>query len=268
MCIWETAPEDSSQCTGSYCCGGMVSTRSRCELNQAAWNSYCPNQMPADRACPCAAEVCQGQAAATPTLSCVGGECGLRCPPSGGDGGPDASVAEDAQDEGTPAPLFHRPTGTTCPAARAPGANICNCAGAPGVCAPCAPPGGCAEDSDCTAGINGRCLDEGPLPNMQCSYDDCFSDVDCPAHTPCNCRDSASSSTPNSCLTGSNCRVDSDCGPGGFCSPSQPSWNELTYDCHTASDTCLNDSECASNQGCVFGQAGYWSCAVIPPPPP
>jgi hypothetical protein len=207
---------------------------------------------------------------ACPMLACAGGylpspePCGCpTCPP-------DAGVAKYAQDAGTRTPLRHRATGAACPAARAPGTNSCNCAGPPGVCMPCAGfPGGCGQDSDCTAGINGRCLDLGPAPIMNCSYDECFGDADCLTNTPCDCRDSISSSAPNSCLTGSNCRVDSDCGPGGFCSPSQASWNELTYDCHTANDTCLNDSDCASNESCVFGQqAGYWSCAVIPPPPP
>jgi len=84
-CIWETTPANSNDCTGSYCCGGMVSTRSRCELNQASWTFYCPNQFPAADVCPCFFPTCSGQAIAA--LSCVGGECGLRCPPIGGAGG-------------------------------------------------------------------------------------------------------------------------------------------------------------------------------------
>ena len=257
----------------------------KCAVPACLGGELQPN--PSDPCCPviCVPNLCGP--IACPMLACVNGylpspdPCGCpTCAPN-----PDAGMLKDAgnrdtrgnprdavspADAGARAPLQHRAAGTTCPAARAPGTNSCNCAGPPGACSPCAGfPGGCGQDSDCTAGINGRCLDLGPLPSMSCSYDGCFSDADCPANTPCDCRDSTLSQTANSCLTGSNCRVDSDCGPGGFCSPSQASWNELTYDCHTANDKCLNNSDCASNENCVFGQlAGYWSCAVIPPSPP
>jgi hypothetical protein len=55
--------------------------------------------------------------------------------------------------------------------------------------------------------------------------------------------------------------VDSDCGPGGYCSPSMETCystnpeaevegrnrgNPNPYYCHTASDLCINDSDCAS----------------------
>jgi hypothetical protein len=81
-CIWETAPADSSQCTGSYCCGGWVTTTARCEANQAAWNFHCPNQYPSEGACGCPEMACPGQA--VPGLTCVGGQCVLSCPPSTG----------------------------------------------------------------------------------------------------------------------------------------------------------------------------------------
>jgi len=74
-CNWETTPADSSQCTGTYCCGGMVSTTKRCERNQAAWASNCPNQAPQGIRCPCIA-LC-----ASEVVACVGGRCGLACPP-------------------------------------------------------------------------------------------------------------------------------------------------------------------------------------------
>jgi len=70
-CKWETAPTSSDQCTLLYCCGGMISTKERCAANQAAWNSYCPNQSPRDLVCPCAISC---------PIACVGGECGKRCP--------------------------------------------------------------------------------------------------------------------------------------------------------------------------------------------
>jgi hypothetical protein len=50
--------------------------------------------------------------------------------------------------------------------------------------------------------------------------------------------------------------VDSDCGPGEYCSPSaQPApggqgvnacYGATPYYCHTASDTCINDADCAA----------------------
>ena len=99
-CIWETVPTDSSDCTGSYCCGGMVSTKARCEANQAAWNSYCPRQSPADAHCPCGSPSCPGQA--VPGLACIGGQCVLSCPagtggstvfPLGSGGSPETGTA-------------------------------------------------------------------------------------------------------------------------------------------------------------------------------
>jgi hypothetical protein len=80
-CTWEAAPTDSSQCTGSYCCGGWVTTKARCEANQAAWTSNCPNQFPSEGACACPATGCPGQAVAS--VACVGGQCGLSCPSAG-----------------------------------------------------------------------------------------------------------------------------------------------------------------------------------------
>jgi hypothetical protein len=156
-------------------------------------------------------------------------------------------------------PLLHRAAGVACPTGRGPGLSICDCIGSVGRCL-CAP-GECGQDSNCTTGISGRCLMNGPAPITACSYDTCFSDSDCPAKTPCVCRSSASGSEPNSCLTGSDCRVDSDCGPGNFCSPSQyGQWCGFTYHCHTASDTCLDDSDCVG-AGCNFNkQTGHWAC--------
>src|ERR1017187_10424944 len=36
--IWETAPADSSQCTGSYCCGGWETSPAGSEDNQTRWD--------------------------------------------------------------------------------------------------------------------------------------------------------------------------------------------------------------------------------------
>jgi hypothetical protein len=100
-CIWETSPTDSSQCAHSYCCGGMIASKKRCEANQAAWSSYCPNQSPQDDICKCVG--CEGQA-----IGCVGGQCGLWCHPVGDAGGDvvlpivDGGVDAAQSEAGTP----------------------------------------------------------------------------------------------------------------------------------------------------------------------
>jgi hypothetical protein len=127
----------------------------------------------------------------------------------------------------------------------------------------------CVQDSDCTAGQNGRCL---PTPGVacapECSYDTCQSDQNC-GGTACLCRTSGSDSTANTCAQG-NCAVDSDCGPSGYCSPSGLlDACGIGYYCHTASDACVDNASCPSGQGCSFDPHTLaWACAVtctIPP---
>jgi hypothetical protein len=133
-------------------------------------------------------------------------------------------------------------------------------------------------DSQCTAGPDGRCFPwEGLVSNGGCWYDECYTDSDCPSGLPCLCRTSASDNTANLCAFGGNCVLDSDCGPGGFCSPSSycddwpvPGWPGFAYYCHTAADTCINDTDCAAvdaGEGCPItpfcmydGQAQHWTC--------
>lgn len=160
------------------------------------------------------------------------------------------------------APSSHRATGTTCPAGRGPGALTPGCPDA-GV------PPACTSDADCTAGRNGRCL---PTPGLacapQCSYDACQSDADC-AGEACICRMSSDDPSANVCATG-NCATDADCGPGGFCSPSGLlDACGIGYYCHTPNDTCLDDADCASSEGCSFDpHALAWACAVTCTRPP
>ncbi|HEY3452040.1 MAG TPA: hypothetical protein VGK67_37115 [Myxococcales bacterium] len=134
---------------------------------------------------------------------------------------PDAAAGPDAA--GCPAtlpraPLDHRPAGTECPPERGPQTSTpsCTCPADGGFC-PCS---SCAQDSDCTAGTNGRCGRNIPPPVLECTYDECFRDSDCAGAGPCQCRRASSSSAPNRCIRGAECTLDSDCGPGGFCSPS------------------------------------------------
>lgn len=170
-------------------------------------------------------------------------------------------------------PTNHRPNDVTCPQERGPGsASVVD---------------ECSQDAECTQGINGRCISPnvvGPFGGSRCSYDQCFSDADCPANQPCKCRESAALNLPNICIAGGNCRIDSDCGLDGFCSPSLfyidssidatsssgSGFATFGYFCHTSKDRCRNDSDCdASNcrpaAGCGFMACGYstddrWDC--------
>jgi len=172
------------------------------------------------------------------------------CEPTLGQGG--AASMNDAE-----APVNHRPTPLCCPAQRGPGPS-----GQPypycGVTAKICPSPfatTCASDSECTDGVNGRCFPfEGLVGPGGCSYDECFTDSDCGSKTPCLCRFSSTDNNANVCDVAGNCAVDSDCGPGRYCSPSvQIIPDQLAnvcsgsgpYYCHTASDLCINDSDCA-----------------------
>lgn len=164
-------------------------------------------------------------------------------------------------------PAHHRPTASSCPVARAP-SNTTTC------CPDASYPGQwqCSQDSDCTAGKNGRCLSNPGPAGTHCSYDECFVDSDCPGNVPCNCRTSPDSYAPNLCATGSDCRIDSDCGPCGFCSPSPDApypTPYVPYFCHTPADTCIDNSDCTEPSACCsFDQAkGHWACKACPVPP-
>jgi hypothetical protein len=166
-------------------------------------------------------------------------------------------------------PVNHRPSGTTCPQQRGPGMLPSSCnydAGTPALC---------LRDSDCTQGNNGRCVHPDLTPAVcvtGCSYDECFTDSDCAANAPCDCRASATDSTANTCVAGSQCRVDADCGPGGYCSPSAgygPFQCGIAYFCHTAADTCLNDTDCDAAKCQYDSTAALWRCGgpTCAPPP-
>jgi len=210
----------------------------------------------------------------------------------GGSGTPDAG----STDAGTKrAPEQHRPMSALCPQAR--GSGLPSLEG-------CSPDAGdglsprCWQDSDCTAGKNGRCISGGPIACMSgCSYDTCNSDADCPSKVPCACRASAADLDANACVTESNCAIDADCGPEGYCSPSVV--NDFCdcpvaalctdsgacyaggtkvscacgdscghgYYCHTPSDTCLDDSDCDRGT-CNYDRLDKrWTCAICWPIP-
>ena len=81
---------------------------------------------------------------------------------------------------GARVPVQHRVTSAGCPQQRGSGVSIdpSGCAQNPVADLPC------TKDGDCTAGANGRCLQElGPACRYACSYDACSSDSDCAAGT-------------------------------------------------------------------------------------
>ena len=210
---------------------------------------------------PCAPPSCPGSYVVAPSNDCdCSGPCGCPCgcwtcvPVSES---PDASTRKDASVSDGPStaggakiPLQHRSTSVSCPSQRGPGPS---CTGT--MCS------SCSTDSQCTAGVNGRCFPwEGQVSRGGCSYDECSSDSNCGAKTPCLCRSSSTDNSANMCDVGGNCAVDSDCGPGGYCSPSMETCYSTNpeamvegrnyggpnpYYCHTASDLCTNDSDCA-----------------------
>jgi hypothetical protein len=194
---------------------------------------------------------------------------------------PDACTAADAASLVGRVPMQHRPAGGVCPARPPGGGATPGCFYDSGA--------GCAIDRDCTAGVNGRCLDK-PIrskaarsptipppcgPPMccgppQCSYDECVTDSDCPAGSPCLCRSNGSDVSPNVCAGAGNCKLDSDCGPGGYCSPDNCWPYDDHFFCHGPADTCIDDTDCCwPTPACRFDSAaGHFECKPGCPAPP
>jgi len=102
-----------------------------------------------------------------------GGVTGDSLPSSGGSissGGSSGQCAGQA-------PIHHRPSAVQCPSQRAPGPSCANT-----TCSTC------SSDSQCKAGVNGRCFPwEGLVGPGGCSYDECFTDSNCGSKIPCLC---------------------------------------------------------------------------------
>jgi hypothetical protein len=131
-------------------------------------------------------------------------------------------------------------------------------------------PSTCQADSDCTSGVNGRCIESpgGGARRCFCSYDTCVHDVDCPAGQACACHGTPyTGGAGNACVPG-NCRVDADCGPRGYCSPSSAQVTGCSglagFFCHTPADECTDDSDCMGTTGpqlCAYWTtAKHWQC--------
>ncbi len=149
--------------------------------------------------------------------------------------------------------------------------------------------GECTADSQCTAGVNGRC--EPPSghggiafpPGVGfCSYDECSASAPCASGHICSCgaSDGSGGRSANTCLP-SNCNSDADCGADGYCSPTFDTTcgafdGVVGYYCHKAADECTvdectNDSDCkGALDGGGFEGPGYcawdtsrsrWTCS-------
>ena len=237
---------------------------------------------------PCAPPVCPAGYVVAPSNDCdCSGPCGCPCGcyTCASAETPDASIRLDAPVSDGPGtagnakvPLQHRSTSASCPAQRGPAPPFCagdTCTSQP---YPSPYATACSYDSQCTVGTNGRCFPwEGLVTGGGCSYDECASDANCGVKTPCLCRESSTDNGANVCDVGGNCAVDSDCGPGGFCSPSMEvcystnteaevegrnyGWPNPYY-CHTPSDLCINDSDCAApDAGTASNPMTYTPCA-------
>jgi len=122
----------------------------------------------------------------------------------------------------------------------------------------------CLKHADCTQGVNGKCIVGIGMESSTgyCAYDLCATDADCDPGKVCHCTPSSAAR----CLTIGNCQVDGDCGTGRYCSPAA-GWDcggyhtVDSYYCHTAADTCLDDSDCADTSYCNFDvYDGRWKC--------
>jgi hypothetical protein len=244
--------------------------------------------------------------------------CGGQLSPGGAttrDAGADASLADaasaalapDGQADGAQGPVDggsarappqHRHAPVTCTDMRpaGPGQTPCGCTEPDGGSCCLTPDGGeCMSDSDCDAGIQGRCGVISTTGIAQCVYDECADDSQCDG-APCSCSNAASFNAVNLCLTGSNCRVDSDCGLAGYCSPSMLELSCICigtgncgdaavcyagstqvpcscnvscghgYFCHTPADTCLTTSDCVQGGICAYDTASQrWDCVACIP---
>ena len=101
-------------------------------------------------------------------------------------------------------------------------------------------------------------------------YDECFTDSDCGAGRACLCGTVVSYApegyvvaSGNTCIPAS-CHVDADCADGYQCSLSDEGscGGGQRYACHTASDECVDPTDCAhtnANETCA-STGSVWTC--------
>src|SRR3954471_10049076 len=116
------------------------------------------------------------------------------------------------------AAINHRGNDALC--STLPARGDCGCTAATGGAHCSGPEFTCTTDTDCTQGVNGRCIGTGAVAGCACTYDQCSTDSDCATSGTCACHGSPYTyGSGNVCVAG-NCRSDSDCGTDGLCSPS------------------------------------------------
>jgi hypothetical protein len=142
----------------------------------------------------------------------------------------DADVARNVSS----VPLSHRATAVACPTVRRAGT----------VTAQCLDRGTfsvdpCRSDTDCEAGVNGRCDCMFPEAGyVGCTYDQCVTDTDCDGGV-CSC-----SLAGNTCVP-ALCRTDSECKDGGYCGLTVVGCGpSVIYSCHQPTDDCANATDC------------------------
>src|SRR5205823_3418881 len=86
-----------------------------------------------------------------------------------------------------PAAINHRANNALCSTLAGPG--DCGCTAGTGGASCSGPEFTCTSDTDCTQGINGRCIHSGAGAGCGCTYDQCSNDNDCSAH---DCRNTPS----------------------------------------------------------------------------
>ncbi len=114
----------------------------------------------------------------------------------------------------------------------------------------------CKKDSDCTAGIEGRCVFTGgghAADQLVCTYDGCKVDGDCTGGQLCVC--GAGGSSRNFCTPG-DCHDGADCASGSCAASMWGKGGAFGRYCHTSRDTCKENSDCKTGEVCAYLGAG------------
>ena len=128
----------------------------------------------------------------------------------------------------------------------------------------------CAIDDDCIASGEGtQCTNDDGVGCMCVSP--CAGPTDCASGETCLC--ASAYETPGGALISpvnwsqclpSECVTDHDCS-GRACGISEDACQRTVgMFCHTAADTCLWSSDCATNERCLFDrEVGAWGCSEL-----
>ncbi|MDB4979746.1 MAG: hypothetical protein JWM82_498 [Myxococcales bacterium] len=192
------------------------------------------------------------------------GACGRHAitgvPVLGSDAAGPPTDGSGAEETSSRPPAIHRATAPACP-------PLAIDPDAPCFPVDAGPQGGCTKNSDCTVGLNPRCVVFRPRGFCTCESDTCRSDTDCHPFGDRDAGACACNPAPLSSLcVDQNCRVDADCGPHGYCSPMFDACSKAIsgYYCHTPKDTCIDDADCPGTPCTFLPMESLWRC-VRPP---